>query len=335
MMNGSALGTQATAARRLAIALLLLSAPAGAAVAATLDGQAVRLPDTFAHADQVSGAQTLGRFLFLAPDEGRWIQVLESVEEGYRLAGEPIAVLDDNVEADLEALAAEGATLYAVGSHSLKRKRLRPDPHGAKDRQRLQRVEREASRYFLYRMNIDPQTGHAAAIERASLSGLLERDPYLARFSEIPGKENGVDVEALAVRDGRLFAGLRSPVLRGGLAPVIVLDFDAPREYELRFVDTGGRGIRAMATVQTGFLLILAAERGEPGSSELCHWDGSDLFAPRRGAARLRCLGRIPAVSGGTPEGLALLAEEAQRYRLLVTFDGVPGGGPLRLTLPR
>ncbi|WP_457090403.1 DUF3616 domain-containing protein [Microvirga sp. P5_D2] len=40
-------------------------------------------------------------------------------------------------------------------------------------------------------------------------------------FLSIPSKENGFDVEGLAVREGRISPGLRGPVLRGH---AVVLD---------------------------------------------------------------------------------------------------------------
>ena len=54
-----------------------------------------------------------------------------------------------------------------------------------------------------------------------------------------------------------------------------------------------------------------------------------------RDPQHLRCLGRIPAPPDGKPEGLVLLAEDEKRYRLLVTFDGAPEGGALRLTVAK
>ncbi len=47
------------------------------------------------------------------------------------------------------------------------------------------------------------------------LRDLLEDDEHLAPFLAIPGKDNGLDVEGIAVRGDRVLLGLRGPVLRG------------------------------------------------------------------------------------------------------------------------
>jgi hypothetical protein len=47
------------------------------------------------------------------------------------------------------------------------------------------------------------------------LTDLLADDPHLAPFMAIPGKDNGFDIEGLAVNGSRLLLGLRGPVLRG------------------------------------------------------------------------------------------------------------------------
>jgi len=51
----------------------------------------------------------------------------------------------------------------------------------------------------------------------------VEGDEHLGRFCKIPSKENGLDMEGLAVSGNRIFAGLRGPVLRGW---AVVLEFE-------------------------------------------------------------------------------------------------------------
>jgi len=44
----------------------------------------------------------------------------------------------------------------------------------------------------------------------------LAQDPHLQAFINIPGKDNGFDIEGLAVPPaGQLFVGLHGPVMRG------------------------------------------------------------------------------------------------------------------------
>ena len=47
------------------------------------------------------------------------------------------------------------------------------------------------------------------------LRELLRDDDHLAPFLPIPGKDNGLDVEGIAVIGDRVYLGLRGPVLRG------------------------------------------------------------------------------------------------------------------------
>ena len=47
------------------------------------------------------------------------------------------------------------------------------------------------------------------------LTEALRGDEHLGSFLAIPGKDNGFDIEGLAVAGERLFIGLRGPVLRG------------------------------------------------------------------------------------------------------------------------
>ncbi len=51
--------------------------------------------------------------------------------------------------------------------------------------------------------------------EHNLLTRLLEDDPHVGPFLAIPGKDNGFDIEGLALDGRRLLLGLRGPVLRG------------------------------------------------------------------------------------------------------------------------
>ena len=49
----------------------------------------------------------------------------------------------------------------------------------------------------------------------------------------------------------------------------------------------------------------------------------------------LREIGVVPAPVGGKPEGLAVIAESAESYELLVVYDGPPNGAPRRLRVDK
>ena len=113
-------------------------------------------------------------------------------------------------------------------------------------------------------------------MEAISLRPILERDPVLGPFTRIPGKENGVNLEGIAVHDSKLYVGFRSPVLREGYVPVMVFSFDEPEKYALRYVQLGGRGIRSMARVEGGFLLLARSAQSGGRRYGVYLWDGSD-----------------------------------------------------------
>jgi hypothetical protein len=86
----------------------------------------------------------------------------------------------------------------------------------------------------------------------------------------MPAKENGFDVEGIAVQGDRVFLGLRGPVLRG-MAVMLELRvkdkndgrlklkraFDDDARYRLHFIDLGGMGIRDMVLDGDRLLMLV------------------------------------------------------------------------------
>lgn len=181
-------------------------------------------------------------------------------------------------EIDIEGLDADGGYLWLIGSHSSKRKKAEKDKSPSKNRERLAEVAPEELRHTLARVplvngQLKSSAGSktAAVLQPASdgrggneLSDRLRADQHLGRFSEIPSKDNGIDVEGLAVSGSRVFAGLRGPVLRGW-AVVLELELDdaSPGELGLvgelkkHFVQLDGLGVRELA-IRGRDLYILA-----------------------------------------------------------------------------
>ncbi|MBF2003457.1 MAG: DUF3616 domain-containing protein [Synechococcales cyanobacterium M58_A2018_015] len=198
--------------------------------------------------------------------------------------------LEDSVgEIDIEGLDVVDSYLWLTGSHSSKRKK----PKGkevTKDIQRLATVETDGNRYWIARIPIvegqlyrtcsdphDPSRILTAACLRRTLLGnelteALQDDPHLGPYfaSSLPSKENGFDIEGLAVHGNRLFLGLRGPVLRGWamLLELELADADAGelklqaigeqgRRYKKYFLNLDGLGVRELC-FQDEDLLILA-----------------------------------------------------------------------------
>lgn len=206
---------------------------------------AVRLEfstDSLAHLN-LSGAAFTGDWLWVAGDEAAGIERLRRLpSEGQAKLrfGEPASfaladlldlpgAADD--EADIEGLAVSDGWLWLVGSHGLKRKNAKPGRDDADNAKRLAKLTLDGNRRLLARVPIEMDQGVPTLVRQAAdgrramrLSGdaqhnqltrLLEHDPHVGPFLAIPGKDNGFDIEGLAVNGDRLLLGLRGPVLRG------------------------------------------------------------------------------------------------------------------------
>ncbi|MFM7575248.1 MAG: DUF3616 domain-containing protein [Snowella sp.] len=196
----------------------------------------------------------------------------------------------DNTEIDIEGLAESDDYLWFVGSHSQKRKSVKPERSDAENSKRLATIEAESNRYLLARIPLingelhknhaspsDPNQLLSAAIleltrEGNLLTEALEDDSHLGPFIKagIPSKDNGFDIEGLAVKNNRIFLGLRGPVLRGW---AIILELEVKntvpsllklkrignkdRRYKKLFVNLQGLGIREVS-IEGDDLIILA-----------------------------------------------------------------------------
>lgn len=191
-------------------------------------------------------------------------------------------------EIDIEGMDYSDGYLWLTGSHSTKRKK----PKGRtpeEDIQRLSEVKTDVNRYLLARIPIvkdtlfkscphpdHPQTQLSAArLPMTSAGNLLmealQDDPHLSPFlaKGLPSKDNGFDIEGLAVRGDRVFLGLRGPVL-DGWAMVIEIEvmeresgiltlkeLDRPGQfYKKHWLDLHGLGVRELCLVGEDLLIL-------------------------------------------------------------------------------
>jgi hypothetical protein len=217
-----------------------------AAMPNTRHGNAVRLefePTSLAHLN-LSGVAFTSDWMWVAGDESAGIERLQRLpsigDEVLRYGNAksfPLAELLDlpgapDDEADLEGLAVVEDWLWLVGSHGLKRKNAKPDKDDESNARRLAKLALDGNRRLLACVPIEtdaagtPQLVREAADGRRAprlkgdaqhnqLTRLLEDDPHVGPFLAIPGKDNGFDIEGLALDGSRLLPGLRGPVLRG------------------------------------------------------------------------------------------------------------------------
>jgi hypothetical protein len=285
-------------------------------------------------AKNVSAIAVVKGYLVIGSDEGNRVQLLTREGDRYRVLP-PEVILDEQAnEIDIEGIAADEDVVYVIGSHARVRKTV-DDTHTVQEnRQRLLMVARDEDRERLYRFRVD---GHGAvsALEVTSLMPVIAQDPVLQGFTRVPSKENGVDIEGLAVRDGHLYVGFRGPVLRGNYVPVLRARFGHPiSDTSLLFVNLGGLGIRDLAAVREG-LLILAGPVGDgPGAYHLYIWDGRDSLPgqrrPDEPVGRLEWLGKIVTEDEAKAEGVTVLDESETAYEVLIVFDGLKDGGATR-----
>ncbi|WP_245887792.1 DUF3616 domain-containing protein [Geodermatophilus tzadiensis] len=258
-------------------------------------------------------------------------------------------------EADIEGLARAGDALWAVGSHSLRRRRIRDEHDGERALRRLARVTGQPRRQVLVRIPVVDVDGlptlvaddgtHRAAVfgtRGKDLRDLLADDEHLAPFLPIPGKDNGLDVEGIAVSGDRVYLGLRGPVLRGW-AVVLELrpevDAHDPTRLRLRRFPDGcryrkhvlrmaGLGVRDLCPQGEDLLVLAGPTMDLDGPVHVYRWHGACAVEEPtvvRGDLLTREL-VLPYGDGDDhAEGIGLLGPPADG-RLLVVYDSPAPG---------
>jgi hypothetical protein len=194
---------------------------------------------------------------------------------------------DKDKEIDIEGLAYADYYLWIVGSHSWKRKQPEIDKTDKQNLERLANVKPDRNRFILARIplvngKLFPSCPHpehpdkpltAAKLKLTDTGNLLmdalSSDEHLRSFiiAGIPSKDNGFDIEGLAISGDRLLIGLRGPVLRGW-AVILEVELEASSPNSLKLKQLGDNGkIYKKHFVKLGGL----------GIRELC-FDGQDLL---------------------------------------------------------
>ena len=305
----------------------------------------------------ISGIVSTDSTLVIGSDEGVTLLALERAapdSHDYRASLAGIITLDaeSTDEIDIEGLARGDKYIYAIGSHSRKRLRIKNSPkHSETVEQNLERLAQtaiEPSRERLFRLKLADdgaidRTGKDA-LRSLSLRDFILNDPVLGPFQVIAGKENGVNIEGIAARgDTRLYVGFRGPKLRGNYVPVMLLRPRAGKEQaflkkfkpkhllsELRYVNLGGLGIRDMVAVSSGIVILGGPVGEEPLPYRLFFWDEENAVpgkdARHAGATHIRSLCELAVPREVGAEGLTLLEEDADSYTFMVVFDGANNG---------
>ena len=211
-------------------------------------------------------------------------------------------------EADIEGLDVSDGYLWLVGSHSLKRNNPKDGKPVAENRKRLSSVESDGNRYLLARIPLS-KPGPVQVLKREAeekdtrrfagqlagdaqgneLTAALAKDKHFESFLAIPGKDNGLDIEGLAVATGRVFLGLRGPVLRGWTAmlELAVSEHDDAsstfglkeigsngRPYRKHFLDLDGLGVRDLCVDGNDLLILAGPTMDLDGPVTVFRWPG-------------------------------------------------------------
>lgn len=272
----------------------------------------------------------------------------------------------DIEEADVEGLDYENGYLWLVGSHSLKRSKPDKEESIEKNLKRLAKVSSDGNRFLLARIPLvekggtyilekeDEQDGKkltAAQLrgnhEGNDLTKVLAQDNHLQSFLSIPGKDNGFDIEGLAVVGEHIFVGLRGPVLRGWAvilelqleeenASTLKLKMIGPnnRPYRKHFLQMDGLGIRDLC-VQGPDLLILAGPTMDlDGPVIVYRWRGgaqpngeSFVFNKELWPTMDIPFGQGKDKGKNHPEGMTLFSpDDSNAHCVLVVYDSASKG---------
>jgi hypothetical protein len=292
--------------------------------------------------------------LFVAPDEGRSVLRMSRHRQGFRSSGtfavEDFVPVDGDPgdEIDLEGMDVVDGVLWIVGSHGRVRTRIKRSTPDSQVPDLLAEVDTHPSRRLLARIPLvdtadGPQpartgtsaggsTVRAASLVIDGLHTALRHDRHLAPFLALPGKDNGLDVEGLAVVGDRVLLGLRGPVLRGWAVVLEITPRPAPGSADrlrieppvVHFLDLGGLGIRDLTRDGADLLVLAGPTMLLDGPSRVLriHGAGEGSLPTVVRAEQLEQLGPDLAVGQGEdhPEGIAMIDRDTVR-KLLVIYD--------------
>jgi hypothetical protein len=229
---------------------------------------------------------------------------------------------------DLEGVAFDRGFFYATGSHGRSRWANKPNDES----------------YAVFRFAIGKNGRPKGASENSAagvqfsdrLRAAIRDAHHVRHFYNTPLKDNGVNIEGIAVRNGRMHFGFRGPSV-DGRGFILSADADAlfgkkklrAKVHALPLGET--TGIRDLAAVRDGVLILSGPVNDQPVIPAVFLWNEKTGALKRLGALA------IPeAYRRHKAETLLVLRDEKKKpYRVLVMFDGPANGGPTEYEVPR
>jgi hypothetical protein len=289
-------------------------------------------------------------------DEGAEARHLTINGDAYIPDNEDVVLRPGNIELDAEAAATDGAFYYVAGSHGAKRSDCGANPE---------------SRHVI-RFRVDPKNGRAFRNVRGTLVDYADTDRLWSIMSTTPelqahvgdsmclGTEpprdapqltgkRGINIEGLAIKNGRLFFGFRGPA-EDGKAHILAIDADGlfsgkDARPTLSTISVGkGRAIRDLLAVSDGVLVLAGPGDDEKNASVrwiVLRWDGRETSDPDGHIKALAALDLTNVKLHSCdheprPEALTVTTDTlGQPYQAVIFSDGMCDGGPLRFAIPR
>ena len=304
--------------------------------------------------DNLSAVVASGGGFWFGTDEGTLLDRLTRAEGDHYVGHVSLELTErlelpdttsKKLEIDIEGLCVADGRLWLMGSHAAVRGNPKPKKDGAtKAIEELAELERPPNRWTLAAFELQEGGSDLGPVARLPNDGAttpllaaLAHDPHLAPFFSLSAKDNGFDIEGLAVLDQRVFLGLRGPVLRGW---AIVLEFlvetagdqlelkpNGPggRRYRKHFLELEGCGLRDLVLHDSSreLLLLAGPTMALDGTIRLHRWHvpaegGSDTITEKEDCPAVMT---IPHRRGkDRAEGIEILAGTA-RSELLVVYD--------------
>jgi Protein of unknown function (DUF3616) len=230
---------------------------------------------------------------------------------------------------DGEAVAHSSSFFYVIGSHGCSR----------------HRNQFHSSSFILARIPEASVVGASSdptfAFDASSVlttyrlsEALAAIPPVQSYFTKDLRSANGLNIEGLVVSGEKLFAGLRAPTL-DSKAFVVTIDIDklfdpvAPigeNDVSIILMPLGpGRGIRDLASLSSGQLLVLSGPAQEDDQLPFEIY----VFNPLNGVSTLLgTLSELTEAPAAKAEAIAVLSQQGNVVNVLVMFDGLKNGGP-------
>src|SRR3954451_9758169 len=253
---------------------------------------------------------------------------------------------DEELDAEGAAYDPRTGAFYVIGSHGKRRHACNANPSSFNLVKIPVKAKTGRPRFgfndkgedFVAREIVVAQSLKAAMLASAKIAPHV--DKCLPSKKGKHTNEHGVNIEGLAVLGNRLFVGFRGPV-HGNTAYMMAFERDSlfpapasrrkPKAVEAKTIeiDLGtGMGVRDLATVKGGLLILSGPEDDAPGNAAVHFFQDSNGTTTR--------LGTLPDLtSTAKPEALLLLEETPAAYRVLVLSDSAKNGEPTEFLIDK